>query len=99
MAKPSFENNITPSFNNFESTKNIQKWNIDISKLSLDHLNSEKKYALKKLCKEYSYIFYEESDSLTFTNKIKHFIQANDEIPVYTKTYRYLQIHKDEDNQ
>ena len=33
---------------------------------------------------------------MTFTNEIKHSIDTNDSKPVFTKSYRYPQIHKQE---
>lgn len=64
--------------------------------LRTDHLNSEEIQKLTKLCKEYSDVFYNEDCPLTFTNTIKHKIRTTDEIPVYTKSYRYPHIHKEE---
>lgn len=61
-----------------------------------DHLNSEEKLSIEKLCKKYSDIFKYEDEPLTFTNQIKHQIKTTDEIPVYTKSYRYPFIHKPE---
>ena len=37
-----------------------------------------------------------EGDKLTFTNAIKHHINTKDDIPVYTKSYRYPYCHKEE---
>lgn len=83
----SFEN-----LNNFET----QKLKFDISKIRTEHMNTEEKEAILKLLKEYSDIFHVEGNHLTFTNKIKHRIRTSDEIPVYTKTYRYPEIHRRE---
>jgi Reverse transcriptase (RNA-dependent DNA polymerase). len=59
-------------------------------------MNFEERNAILKLIKEYSDIFYIEGSNLTFTNEIKHRIKTSDEIPVYTKSYRYPEIHKNE---
>lgn len=77
---------------NEEKTKlnNIEKL------MRTGHLNQEEKYHIIKLCKEYSDIFHKENEDLTFTNEIKHIINTIDEIPVYTKSYRYPFIHKKE---
>ena len=69
----------------------------DLSKLlRLDHLNSEEKKALLKLCKKFHKIFYHEDQDLTFTNEVKHKISTVDDIPIHTKSYRYPYIHKEE---
>ena len=59
-------------------------------------MNSEEKNSILKLLKDYSDIIYIEGTPLTFTNKVKHHIKTTDEIPVYTKSYRYPQIHREE---
>lgn len=64
--------------------------------LRLDHLNNEERKLLLKTCKKYSEIFYREGQKLTFSNKIRHSIPTNNEIPVYTKSYRYPYVHKNE---
>lgn len=61
-----------------------------------EHMNSEEKFHIEKLVKSYTDIFYRENSQLTFTNDVKHRIKTTDEIPVYTKTYRYPFIHKPE---
>lgn len=67
-----------------------------ISKLRTDHLNPEERANLESLCAQYADIFYIEGEPLTFTNKIKHNIKTTDEMPVYTKSYRYPFVHRDE---
>lgn len=67
-----------------------------LSKLRTDHLNEEEKRNLKSLCSQYADVFYLENEPLTFTNKIKHSIKTSDEVPVYTKSYRYPYIHRQE---
>lgn len=64
--------------------------------LRTDHLNPEEKEKITKLCKDYSDIFYYENCPLTFTNTVKHKINTTDEIPIYTKSYRYPHVHKAE---
>lgn len=69
----------------------------DILKLlRTDHLNQEEVKALAKVCREHEDIFFREGQKLTFTNKIKHQIRTTDDIPIYTKSYRYPYIHKEE---
>lgn len=67
-----------------------------ISRLRTDHLNKEERINLETLCNKYADIFYIEGEALTFTNKIKHRIRTTDEVPVYSKSYRYPYIHRDE---
>lgn len=73
-----------------------QKNKLDFTKIRTDHMNSEEKNEINKLLKEYSDIFYSENDDLTFTNKIKHEIRTTDEIPVYSRNYRYPEIYRKE---
>lgn len=61
-----------------------------------DHLNVEERKVLLKLCNQFEDIFFKEGQNLTFTNQIKHEIKTKDNIPIYTKSYRYPQIHKEE---
>ena len=58
-----------------------------LSRLKTDHLNPEELANLRNLCANYADVYYLEDESLTFTNKVKHRIRTNDEIPVHTKTY------------
>lgn len=81
------------NLNNFDDTL---KNKLDLSKLRLDHLNTEERKSILNLCKEYSDIFYNEDMPLTFTSKVKHNIKTTDEIPVYTKSYRYPFVHREE---
>lgn len=67
-----------------------------LSKLRTNHLNPEERTNLESLCAQYADVFYIEGEPLTFTNQIKHSIRTTDEVPVYTKTYRYPFVHKQE---
>lgn len=67
-----------------------------LARLRTDHLNPEEQANLKTLCAQYADVFYIEGEPLTFTNKIKHNIRTHDEIPVYTKSYRYPFVHRQE---
>lgn len=64
--------------------------------LRLEHLNEEEKDLLTEVCLKFADIFYLEGDTLTFTNEIKHIINTEELKPIYTKSYRYPQIHKQE---
>lgn len=67
-----------------------------ISRLRTDHLNPEERANLIQLCSQYSDIFYIDGEPLTFNNKVKHSIRTSDEMPIYTKSYRYPFVHRDE---
>lgn len=67
-----------------------------VSEVRINHLNEEEKLKLTKIVKKYREIFYKDGCDLTFTNTIKHEIKTTDTMPIYTKTYRYPQIHKEE---
>lgn len=67
-----------------------------LSRLRTNHLNVEERANLETLCAQYADVFYIEGESLTFTNQIKHRIRTTDENPVYTKSYRYPYVHRDE---
>lgn len=67
-----------------------------LSRLRTDHLNAEERANLEALCAQYADVFFIEGESLTFTNKVKHRIRTTDEEPVYTKSYRYPYVHRDE---
>lgn len=49
-----------------------------------------------KFCKRYEDIFFNELHNLTFSNQIKHSIKTKDDVPIYTKSYRYPYIHREE---
>lgn len=59
-------------------------------------MNVDEGKSIKKLIAEYRDLFQVEGQLLTFTNKIKHEIKTKDELPTYSKTYRYPYIHKQE---
>lgn len=66
--------------------------------LRLDHLNNEENDKIKRLISEFSDIFYHKGDDLSFTNDVKHNIPTGDSGPVYSRAYRYPEIHRDEVN-
>ena len=63
-----------------------------------DHLNEEEKTIVHKIVKRFKNIFYKDGDKLTFTNTVKHSIPTTDDKPVYSRIYRYPEIHKVEVN-
>ncbi|XP_030747701.1 uncharacterized protein LOC115876156 [Sitophilus oryzae] len=79
---------------NFSINSPYSDGHTDISSLiRTDHMNREEQSKLLKLCYSYSDIFHKPNIPLTFTNTIKHQIKMKDEIPIYTKSYRYPLIH------
>lgn len=82
---------------NFSQIHSEQSEMIPIEKsIRTDHLNSEEKKEILKICKKYSALFHKEGDKLSFTNQIKHKIKTTDDQAVYSKIYRYPYIHKEE---
>ena len=84
------------SLNNDNYFEPIDRRQLIKEQLRIDHLNEEEREEILKLCLEYSDIFYLEGDQLTFTNEIKHSIDTNNSRPIYTKSYRYPHVHKEE---
>lgn len=87
--------------NNFEINNNAPNTSSinsdDIANLvRTSHLNIEEKKVIHKLCRAYEDIFFKDGQNLTFTNKIKHSIKTTDDIPTFSKSYRYPYIHKQE---
>lgn len=85
----------TKNYSNFNNL-NFEKYKFDVSMVRTEHMNSEEREVIIKLLKDYSDIFHIEGNQLTFTSKIKHSIKTSDEIPVYTKSYRYPEVHRNE---
>lgn len=81
-----------PNLNMF----NHKKLKFDTRLIRTDHMNTEERNAIINLIKSYSDIFHLENQPLSFTNQIKHTIRTTDEIPIYTKSYRYPQVYKQE---
>lgn len=63
-----------------------------------DHLNLSTKELLENVIREFDNIFYKEAENLSFTNEIKHRIKTKTDTPIYSKAYRYPEIHKEEVN-
>lgn len=71
---------------------------LDLSKIRTEHMSSEERKAIINLIKEYADIFHVEGNDLTFTNQIKHVIRTKDELPIYTRSYKYPEVYKKEVN-
>lgn len=73
---------------------------IDISQnennIRTSHLDQRTSNELRQIIKPFKKIFYNENDDLTFTHKIKHEIKTVNDVPIYTKLYRYPEIHWEE---
>jgi Reverse transcriptase (RNA-dependent DNA polymerase)./Integrase core domain. len=78
--------------------KNNNDFKMEVQKIEIrsNHLNSQEKFEIEKLIKEFHDIFPKEGDILSHTSVIKHKINTTDEIPIYTRQYRYPQIYKEE---
>lgn len=61
-----------------------------------EHMNDEEKRALTEVIENNRTVLYTETDSLSFTHKIKHQIRTSDNIPVHTKSYKYPYIYETE---
>lgn len=61
-----------------------------------EDLNREEKHELSQVLKQYSSIFHNENDNLTFTNSIKHSINTKPHQPLYSRSYRYPEIYREE---
>lgn len=59
-------------------------------------LNFEEKNHLNVLLKSYKDLFFKEGDQLTSTSEIQHQIVTTTDKPIYSKIYRYPQIHEQE---
>lgn len=100
--------NIEPFSSNSDKDYTLLNFNFDPNNIQRDrrktikeqlrtnHLNEEENNLITNLCLEFSDIFYLEGDVLTFTNEIKHSIDTNNAKPIFTKSYRYPHIHKEE---
>lgn len=60
------------------------------------HLNYEERRSIEKLCSQFEEIFQKEDNQLSFTSAIKHDIELEDNKPIFSKSYRYPYIHKNE---
>lgn len=96
MENNNFESESVYSNNLKNNNNNIAYDNDLLRQIRADHLNKNEKLMLMKLINNNSDLFFREGQDLSFTNVVKHEIKTTDEIPIYTKTYRYPYIHKEE---
>lgn len=88
----SYKGNIIEIFTNSVKDNNV------CESINTDHLNDVDQNKLITILRKYKIVFYNENDNLTFTNQVKHRIDTKNDIPVYSRIYRYPEIHKDEIN-
>lgn len=81
--------------NNKSCIKNILNQNLE-NNLRLDHLNQEETTMLTNLCHQFKDIFYSPDIPLSATNLTKHHIRTKTDAPIFTKTYRYPHVHRNE---
>lgn len=72
------------------------KLKANLRNLRLNHCNNEEKETIRNLCLEFRDIFHCEDIPLSFTNAIKHKIKLTDETPIFAKSYRYPEVHREE---
>ena len=84
--------NICKKENNLIETKKVE--------IRSNHLNKQEKYELEKLLKEFHMLFPKDGEILSHVSNIKHKINTTDDIPIYSRQYRYPYAYKKEiDNQ
>ena len=69
------------------------------NELKTEHLNSEERVSLVKICEEYNDVFYLPGDKLTFTTAAEHAIPTPTIDPtrgMNSKPYRIPEVHKEE---
>lgn len=64
--------------------------------LRLEHLNDEEKPKLIQLCKQFYKIFQYPNQPLSSTTQTTHIIKTIDNEPIYSKSYRFPEVHKRE---
>lgn len=75
----------------------VERSNV-ISHIQTNHLEEFEKQKLIKIIKKHKHVFYDKNDNLTFTNEVKHKILTKHDMPIYSKLYRYPEVHKAEVN-
>jgi len=69
------------------------------NELRTEHLNSEERVSLIKICEEYNDVFYLPGDKLTFTTTAEHAIPTPAIDPtrgINSKPYRIPEVHREE---
>lgn len=91
-----FEENSYPEY--AQNVCNLQqiKRNKIKDNINLSHMNEEECQATLRLLTEFENLFFKEGDVLSCTNEVCHEIITTNERPLYSKIYRYPQVHEDE---
>jgi len=66
--------------------------------LRLEHLNAEERAHVERLIERNSDCFHLSNEKLDYMNVLEHRIPTINEIPIFTRQYRFPVIHKDEIN-
>lgn len=66
------------------------------NKLKLDNFNKEEIKSLTSTLRKFRKVFYQEGDNLSSVVKYTHKIPTKNDIPVFSKSYRYPEAHKQE---
>lgn len=73
------------------------RWNKIKANLRIDHLNTEERESIYKLCKNNIDLFHLEGDLLGHTIIAEHHIPIEKNVrPIHTKTYRFPKVHEEE---
>lgn len=72
--------------------------NDNINNFDLDHLNAEEKQVTLRLLNDFKDLFFKEGDTLSATHEVFHEIVTTIDKPLYSRIYRYPQIHESEIN-
>lgn len=67
-----------------------------LDRLDFSHLNEDEKNKIMCLLRDFTDLFYVEGDNLSATTEIEHQIITNSDRPLYSKIYRYPQVHESE---
>lgn len=80
------DNNYIPDFKPIPNLDSLIRTN---------HLNSDEKSKLLKLCYQFKEIFHKSNEKLTVTDKVQHHIRTTDNIPTHPHIYKYPHVHKE----
>lgn len=81
----------------YDEIRVLELQNIDFGNMELpSHLNDEEKLKLEGFLKKNRVTFYQEGQTLSATNAVKHSIVTTSDRPVYSRIYRYPKVHEAE---
>lgn len=60
------------------------------------HLSNKDVAKINSLLNCFKDVFYQENNKLSFTSEVKHRIITKNDLPIYSKGYRYPEIHREE---